>query len=167
MSHIHTLLPRAFPPTLHKQSYWKDEAPKSLGLLQLQSFIHLDLTCKNPGSWVWKKCLRAIKPHHIPFSYCFHVFRGALFKWHPTSGLLKALNESSAAPTHLFVPLGSLHPHTKGLSALVALWTGQAVETWIGVDAALSSTYFVANIRHHVTLRKEKRASAKFKEIHE
>ena len=55
-------------------------------------------------------------------------------------------------PTHLFVFLGSLHAHTKRLVALVALWTGQAVETWIGVDAKLCSTHFVANIRHHVTL---------------
>lgn len=32
------------------------------------------------------------------------------------------------------------------------------METWIGVDAALSSTHFVANIRHHVTLDGGKRS---------
>lgn len=56
------------------------------------------------------------------------------------------------ASAHLFVLLGSLHTHTERLGALVTLWTGQTVETWIGVDAALRSTHFVANIRHHVTL---------------
>lgn len=54
--------------------------------------------------------------------------------------------------THLFVVFGSLHTHTERLGALVTLRTGQAVETWIGVDAALHSTHFVANIRNHVTL---------------
>lgn len=58
-------------------------------------------------------------------------------------------------PAHLFVLLGRLNAHTKRLGALVALWTGQAVETWVGVDAALRSTHFVANVRHHVTLEEE------------
>lgn len=67
--------------------------------------------------------------------------------------------------THLFVLLGSLHTHTKRLSALVALWTGQTVETWICVDAALSSTHFVANIRHHVTLDVGKKSISKMQII--
>lgn len=63
--------------------------------------------------------------------------------------------------THLFVLLGSIHTHTEGLGALVALRTGQAVETRIGVDAALCSAHFVANIRHHVTLEEGKKSISK------
>lgn len=74
-----------------------------------------------------------------------------LFEWHPLSSLARA-----AISLHLFVLLGCLHTHTKRLCALVALWTGKAVETWIGVDAALSSAHFVTNIRHHVTLKEAK-----------
>ena len=62
--------------------------------------------------------------------------------------------------THLFVLLGSLHTHAERLVALVALWTGQAVETWIGVDAALHSIHFVTNIGHHITLEEGKRSTS-------
>lgn len=57
--------------------------------------------------------------------------------------------------THLFVLLGRFHADTERLRALVALWTGKAVEAWVGVDAALRSAHFIANIRHHITLEEE------------
>lgn len=75
------------------------------------------------------------------------------------------INSLLLALTYLFILLGSLHPHTERLGALVPLWTGQAVETWISVDAALRSTHFVANIRHHVTLGKGKTGSSECKQI--
>lgn len=60
------------------------------------------------------------------------------------------LRDSSA---HLLVQLRSLYTHSKRLGALVTSRAGQAMETWIGVDTALHSIDFVANIRYHVTLK--------------
>lgn len=69
--------------------------------------------------------------------------------------LLICCEQIGVTQTHLFVSLGRFHTHAERLGPLVSLWTGQAVETWICVDAALCSTDFVANIRHHVTLEEE------------
>lgn len=54
---------------------------------------------------------------------------------------------------HLLVQLRILYTHTKRLGTLVTSRAGQTMETWIGVDAALHSVDFVANIRYHVTLK--------------
>lgn len=74
---------------------------------------------------------------------------------------IKSTEKKKLTSTHLFVLLGSLHTHTKRLGALVALWTGQAMETWISVDTTLHSIHFVANIRHHVTLEERKKIISK------
>lgn len=98
------------------------------------------------------------------YPFLYHIFfsllqKLPLFERHPINSLLLA--PMRVTSTHLFVLLGSLHTHTKRLGALVALRTGQAVETWISVDAALRSTHFVANIRHHVTLEEGKKSIGK------
>lgn len=54
--------------------------------------------------------------------------------------------------TLLFIKLGSLHSHSKGLIAFVSRRARQAVESWVCVDTALGSTVFKTKIRHHVTL---------------
>lgn len=64
---------------------------------------------------------------------------------------------SSSSLTDLFVGLGCIHSHAKGLCALVSGRTGQAVEAWVGVDAAWGATRSEANIRDHVALQKDKR----------
>lgn len=87
----------------------------------------------------------------VPTTHWILTLSEPLFEWRPIQSLLLASNESNI--DHLFVHLCSLHTHTKRLCALVALWTRKAVETWIGVDAALHSTHFVAYIRNHVTLK--------------
>lgn len=54
----------------------------------------------------------------------------------------------------LFVILGCLYSHAEGLSALVSGRTGQAVEPWVCVDAALGPTRPEADVSHHVTLQR-------------
>ena len=93
-------------------------------------------------------------PYHISY-IIFHRF------WHST-GFHRLLSipgfpVGTVTQTHLFVFLGGIYAHAEGLGAFVSLGTRQTVEARVGVDTALHSTHFVADVGHHVALRREQR----------
>lgn len=104
--------------------------------------------CSENSNWLQLQsvlllCLKKLFVEHI-------YIKCEVFMW-------KSLNHGrqQRQQTDLLVLFGCLHTHPEGLVALVPRGTGQAVESWVGVDASRWAMEFEARIWHQVTLGTE------------